>query len=182
MKIVLTGKPGIGKTTVIKKVMNFLGEQAVGFYTEDYRDKTGKRKGFKIITSDGNEEILADKSIKSKYRVGSYGVNLEGFEKIVIPILEKVLKDRERILIIDEIGKMELFSEKFVRLIKKIFDDKYRTIVATVPVKDVHPVVGWIKKLPDAVLIEVIYENRDKLSGKIVELLSQSSSQRFDRS
>jgi len=171
MKIVLTGKPGIGKTTIIKKVADVLGEKAVGFYTEEFRDSLGKREGFKIITLDGKEGILASKKLVSLYRVGSYGVNLKEFENLVLPVLEKA-KEQDKIVIIDEIGKMELFSEKFARLVKDLFlmDKK---IIATVPLKNIHPLISWIKRNPEVHIIEVNYSNRDKLPEQMIRVFEK---------
>ncbi|SNZ08196.1 nucleoside-triphosphatase [Persephonella hydrogeniphila] len=171
MKIVITGKPGIGKTTVVKKVAGELGKKAIGFYTEEYRDKKGKREGFKIKTLYGEEGILASKKLDSPYRVGSYGVNINKFEKVVIPVLEEALNGN-KVVIIDEIGKMELFSEKFIRLVKKLFSSD-RDIIATVPVKNVHPVVKWIKDRPDIILIHLDYSNRDKVPEEILKLMEK---------
>jgi len=120
MIISLTGRPGIGKTTAIKRIIEKLKDRAVGFYTEEIRHpETKKRLGFKVITTDGNEGILAEKFKPSKFKVGSYGVNVEDFENLVIPVLEKAFKERDKIIVIDEIGKMELFSDKFYYLKQK---------------------------------------------------------------
>ncbi|WP_457644180.1 NTPase [Persephonella sp.] len=182
MKILIAGRPGIGKTTVLKKVIQKIPNNVCGFYTEDYRDSKGNRKGFRIFTTEGKTEILADKELVSKYRVGSYGVNLEVFERSVIPLLERCLEDKNRIIVIDEIGKMELFSDKFVEVVKNIFEDENRTVIATIPVKDVHPVLRWIKDLPDSVVININLRNRDLIPDRIVEMVQRSSSQRFDKS
>ena len=168
-KILLTGKPGIGKTTVIKKILKKLNGNAVGFYTEDYRDKkTNKRKGFKIITSDGKEGVLADVNLDSKYRVGKYGVSIKEFEKLVIPILEEALNSKEKIVIIDEIGKMEFFSEKFKELVNKIIENPEIKVIATISQKDFHPLIKKFKNLPYVKVIEVTKENRDVLPEEII--------------
>lgn len=182
MRVLITGKPGIGKTTVIKKVINGIPDRTCGFYTEDYRDISGKRKGFRIFTTDGLSHILAEKGFRSKFKVGSYGIDVEGFEKIVIPLLERCMERREKILVIDEIGKMELFSKRFADLIKSIFRDEKRDIIATVPIKDVHPVVRWIKNLPDTVVISLNSSNRDEVPDRIIDIFQRSSSQSFDKS
>ena len=88
MKILLTGEPGIGKTTLIKKLLQKLGKKARGFWTEEIRDKnTKKRIGFKVINTEGQETVFASKYFTSKHLVGSYGVNvsrLRLFEKPLI--------------------------------------------------------------------------------------------------
>lgn len=77
---------------------------------------------------------------------------------------------------------MELFSGKFVDIVKDIFEDENRTVIATIPLKDVHPVLRWIKDLPDSVVINISLKNRDLIPDRIVEMVQRSSSQRFDKS
>lgn len=172
MKIFLTGRPGIGKTTVIKKLVNLMKDKAIGFWTEEFRDsKTNKRLGFKVITTDGKISTLADKNLTSPFKVGSYGVNIKDFEEVVIPLLEKAIMQKNKIIIIDEIGKMELFSEKFLNLIKKIVFSSDYSIIATIPIKDIHPVVASLRKLENINLIEITTENRDKVPNYIYSLI-----------
>ncbi len=171
MKILLTGKPGIGKTTVVKKVYAFLGEKASGFWTEEIRDKTGKRIGFKIITTEKKECILASKYIDTHYRVSSYSVDINCIEKTAVPVLEKAILE-DKIVLIDEIGKMELFSLRFLNIVKDIFEKKH-SILATVPIKNIHPFVKELKNRKDILLIEVTYSNRDNLPEKIIHLLNR---------
>jgi len=78
MKIIITGEPGVGKTTLIKRIAERLGKRAVGFWTEEVRDKkTRKRTGFKIVTTEGEEKLFASKTFTSNKIVGSYGVNVD---------------------------------------------------------------------------------------------------------
>lgn len=173
MKIFLTGKPGIGKTTVLKKIVSLLKERATGFWTEEIRDPlSNKRSGFKVVTTEGKTAILASKSFNSSLRVGSYGVNIKDFEDIVIPVLENALRQGEKIIIIDEIGKMELFSEKFIDVVEKIVFSSNCNLVATIPIKDIHPIVASIRRLRDN-LIEITEENRDRIINHIHSLISK---------
>ena len=172
MKVLLTGKPGIGKTTVVKKVVEKLKDSVIGFWTEDIRDRTGRRTGFKVITTEGEEVVLASVyMLNTPYTVGRYGVDIDSFEKVVIPVLKKALKV-EKVTVIDEIGKMELFSKRFENLVREIFDKKDK-ILATVPVKNVHPLVKELKERQDCFLIEVTLSNRNSLPEKIIELLNR---------
>lgn len=110
----ITGRPRCGKTTLILKISqeNDLSERIGGFITEEIREK-GERVGFKIISlPDKKEGFLAKKGFSSPYRVGKYGVNLKDLEDIGCTAIEDALHSRKTILL-DEIGKMELFSEKF---------------------------------------------------------------------
>ena len=172
MKIILTGEPGIGKTTIIKKLLQRLGDRAIGFWTEEVRDpKTKKRTGFKVISTEGNAQLFASKFFTSKHLVGSYGVNTARFESVVLPLLEKAKKAKGLYIVMDEIGKMELFSAGFRGLVKEIlFNPKYK-VIATIPIRDVHPLVRDIRRLQGAVVIEVNKENRDFLVEEILKLL-----------
>ncbi|AAC07294.1 NTPase [Aquifex aeolicus] len=178
MKIIITGEPGVGKTTLVKKIVERLGKRAIGFWTEEVRDpETKKRTGFRIITTEGKKKIFSSKFFTSKKLVGSYGVNVQYFEELAIPILERAYreakKDRRKVIIIDEIGKMELFSKKFRDLVRQIMHDPNVNVVATIPIRDVHPLVKEIRRLPGAVLIELTPENRDVILEDILSLLER---------
>ncbi|NPB07903.1 MAG: NTPase, partial [Aquificae bacterium] len=153
-----------------------LGDRAVGFWTEEVRDpESGKRTGFRIITTDGKKKIFASRFFTSKKLVGSYGVNVNYFEEIALPVLEKAIKeakkDKKKVIVIDEIGKMELFSRPFRELVREIMYDPALKVVATIPIRDVHPLVREIRRLPGAVLIELTRQNRDLVLEDILNLL-----------
>jgi len=81
--ILITGLPGVGKTTLIKKLSEELKHlHPAGFYTEEIREE-GQRKGFELISLDGKRGLLSHKDIKSPYRVGQYKVDIEGFENFL---------------------------------------------------------------------------------------------------
>jgi nucleoside-triphosphatase len=73
--LILTGRPGIGKTTIIKAVIAQLGDRAGGFYTEEILGPGG-RKGFRLITLDGQSAVIAHVDFKSRSQVGRYGVKV----------------------------------------------------------------------------------------------------------
>ena len=170
MKVVITGEPGVGKTTLVKKLVKALKGRTIGFWTEEVRDrKTKKRKGFKVVTTDGKETLFASKTFTSKHLVGSYGVNVARFEGVVLPLLEKALSEKDKILVADEVGKMELFSKKF-RDIMRVAVHEPRDMIVTIPIRDVHPLVKEIRRLPGAVLIELTRENREGMDKEILQL------------
>ncbi len=110
MKIVIKGLPRSGKTTLVKEVVKNLRElnqPLAGFYTEEARE-SGQRQGFSINTLSGGKGRLASRGLASPFRVGSYGVDLESFEKLALPELKKALANPSVWVVIDEIGKMEL--------------------------------------------------------------------------
>lgn len=167
--ILLTGKPGVGKTTVIKKIVPLLGVDAGGFYTEEIR-VMDRRMGFRIITLDGKDGILAHVDCNSNYKVGKYRVDLDSFESVAIPTLEKAIKDKA-IIVIDEIGKMELFSMKFKELVSNILDGEKTLLCVIKENGDVF--TENIKKRGDVTMITVNYENRECLPEKVFEILKR---------
>ncbi len=104
--IVLTGDPGCGKTTLIRRVLTDISVPVGGFYTQEVREG-GTRKGFEIITLDGRRAILAHVNTRSPKRVGKYGVNLAALDTLAIPSVQQAVNLRQ-IVIIDELGPMEL--------------------------------------------------------------------------
>ena len=165
--ILFTGQPGIGKTTLIKKIAVALPGKVSGFYTEEIR-RAGKRIGFKIISFTGKEGILAHVNIKSDKRVSRYGVNLKDIEQIGVKAISDGLKFAD-FVIIDEIGKMELHSKKFIKVLQKALESK-KILIATILQKS-HPVADKIKARKDVKLFKITKENRHKLVQEIVNEL-----------
>ncbi len=121
MKVLITGNPGCGKTTFIKEIfLEFKNLNPLGFYTEEIREK-GKRVGFALYDKDFNfSGILAHINFNTPYGVSKYFVNLEYFEKFLRGLNFK----EQNLIIIDEIGKMEIFSNYFKNLIIEILNSK----------------------------------------------------------
>jgi len=165
--ILLTGKPGIGKTTLVRKVVEQLGNiKAGGFYTQEIRENS-VRVGFRITTLDGRRGILAHVNHKGKFRVGKYGVNLGDIDEIAVSSILNSL-DRDLILI-DEIGKMELYSEKFKEVVVKALETG--RVLGTIRLGR-DEFTNEIKKRNDTRIIEVTLENRDPLVEELVQTLT----------
>ncbi|GAG28612.1 unnamed protein product, partial [marine sediment metagenome] len=94
MNVLLTGRPGIGKTTLIKKLIEASSLSKGGFYTKEVREE-GQRVGFSLTTLDGKESLLAHIKIKSPYRVGRYGVDINTFEAIGVESIIKAISDNK---------------------------------------------------------------------------------------
>lgn len=167
--ILLTGKPGIGKTSVIKKIIPMFGSDAGGFFTEEIR-VIDRRTGFRIVTLDGEEGLLAHVDCNSNYKVGKYRVDLDSFERVTIPALENAVKNKQ-IIVIDEIGKMELFSTKFREMVNNILDGE-KSLLGVI-MDDGDAFVERVKKREDVTLVTVNYENRESLPEKIFKMLTQ---------
>ena len=165
----MTGLPGCGKTTAIKKIIAELNcSSAAGFYTEEIRENNN-RKGFRFKRLDGAEGILAHVETKSRFKVGKYGVNVVDFEKDIVPILDAERSDAE-LFVIDEIGKMECFSEKFVTAVRKLFASD-KSVLATVARKG-SGLISEVKAYPGVQLLNLTRENREKTTAEIIQILS----------
>jgi nucleoside-triphosphatase len=162
-KFLLTGLPGCGKTTVIMRLADMLKTKKVaGFYTQEIRD-AGQRTGFSLQTFSGKKSVLSSINFKNGPRVGRYRVDIKGFEQTVLPELA-INKDLD-LYLIDEIGKMECFSGKFIEAIKQILDGSV-PLVATVALKG-SGFIAQVKERKDVELITVTAENRGLLPTKI---------------
>lgn len=168
--ILLTGSPGTGKTTACRKILEYFsasGIRARGFITEEIRE-SGKRKGFRIVTLDGKTGILSHVDHRSRHTVGRYGVNLTDLEQVALPeILPR--GEREELIVIDEIGTMELKSRAFQETLVRTLDSPAR-VLATIKLGG-HPLIRKIKLRPDVHLIELTPANRDSIPEKLLEML-----------
>ncbi len=168
--ILLTGRPGVGKTTIIQSIAHKLGGAAGGFYTAEIR-QGGRRLGFKIVTLEGREGILSHVDVKGPPRVSKYGVNVRDLEEIGVAALLRAMKEG-RYVIVDEIGKMELFSQRFRETIAAaIAGDSL--VVGTV-MKGRDPWVDELKSLPQVTVLEVTGSNRDHMVQRALSLLGTS--------
>ncbi len=165
-RILLTGRPGVGKTTVIRRALDLIGlEASAGFYTEEVRAK-GRRVGFDVVTLDGRRGALA-RAGSGGPRVGRYGVDVDSFERLGVAALENGLAGGAELLVVDEIGKMELFSDRFVESLERVFDrDGGWSVLGTV-MRARHPEVDWLWERSDIEILEVTDGNREGLVGKL---------------
>ena len=176
--ILITGKPRIGKTTLIKNLILIAKENysVAGFYTEEILEK-GKRIGFSICTLEGETGILALTSnyfykthSHSKYhKLGRYMVLTSDIEAIAIPELYK----EADILFCDEIGKMELFSSKFKESILFALDKK-PFLIATISLYNL-PFILNIKNRQDTTVLELTLQNRKR----IIDIISSEFKNRI---
>ena len=167
----LTGRPGIGKTTAIQSVVAELGAKAGGFYTEEIRE-AGRRTGFRLITLDGSTAILAGLNISSPYRVGRYGVHLSNLEQVGVGALRRAIRQPEvSVVVIDEIGKMELFSARFREVVLAGLDSP-KAVIGTITMAR-SPWVDAVKARPGVTLLEVTPANRSACPELILAWLQQ---------
>jgi nucleoside-triphosphatase len=166
MRLFLTGNPGIGKTTVIRATLKGLqGIRCAGFYTEEIREK-GERVGFRVTTLDGHEGTLASVGVKKGPRVGKYTVHVKEFEELVLPFMDPEGTPAD-LYVIDEIGKMELLSQRFRDTLLDLLD-RPTNLLATIA-KRGKGLIEQIKEKNDIELIEATKDNRDQLPQAIAQ-------------
>jgi nucleoside-triphosphatase len=165
--ILLTGRPGSGKTTVVRRLAELLASRTLaGFYTEEIR-VAGQRQGFAIRTFSGTTGTLAHTRTCGPYRVGRYGIDVAAFERVVLPELARPAG----VLLIDEIGKMECFSAPFVQAVRDLLDGP-APIVATVALHGTG-LIADVKRRPDAKLLKVTPGTRDALPAQLVQRIAR---------
>jgi nucleoside-triphosphatase len=172
-RLLLTGPPRCGKTTVVKKVVDLFPGRAAGFYTREVREK-GERVGFEIVTLDGQAAMLSHVSFPGPHRVGKYGVSLENLHRVALPALE--VKPGLELVVVDEIGKMECLSSPFVEALEWLWTAPV-PLLLTVAEKG-GGYIGQVKEKPDKTLIIVTPANRDGLPGRILQLLGNIEDKR----
>ena len=167
--LLITGGPGSGKTTVIRKVAAALsGRRLGGFYTEEIR-VGGERKGFRLATFDGQERVMAHVGFRGPHRVGKYGVDVSVIDALAESALAE--KDDADVYLVDEIGKMECMSSRFVAALRGLLDSG-KPVVATIPQKD-GGLIAEVKQRKDAELWELTRANRDGMLQEVLAWLEK---------
>jgi nucleoside-triphosphatase len=168
-RILLEGRPGCGKTTLVRRIVAVLREHDVavaGFTTEEIRE-AGKRVGFAIETVGGERDTLAHVDLPGPPRVGKYGVDLDALEGLAVPVLRA---EAGTLVVIDELGKMELASQRFGDAVEELFASP-ADVVATVHVYR-HPLTDALKARPDIERLQVTAANRDDLARVLLRKLA----------
>ena len=171
--VLLTGRPGIGKSTIIQKTIALLGGQAGEFFTREIL-AGGRRSGFEIVTLDGKTGLLAtrerERVIRQAVRFGAWRVNLEAVEQVAIPAMLKALAEKQ-VVVVDEIGPMEIFSEPFCSAVLRLLDDPAVTGFGTI-VERPYRFADAVKKNPRISLQAVSLENRDALPEELAQKIN----------
>ncbi len=166
--ILLTGEPGCGKTTLIQRALTRLPWPAGGFYTEELRSG-GVRQGFCMVTLDGERAVLAHRDYAGPPRVGRYGVDVAALDTVAVMSIRRALASRA-LVIIDEIGPMELFSPAFCAAVQEALDSP--AVVLGTIVRRSKPFSDAVKARPDVTVITVTPANRDRLLDHVVALVT----------
>ena len=168
--ILITGLPGVGKTTLIRKLVERLTEyRPAGFYTEEIRNERGTREGFRLVTLCGRQLVLSHVRHPGPHRVSRYGVDVAGFERLLEEL--DLRHSPSSLIIIDEIGKMECFSKRFVDVVTLLLDGS-KTLVATIALKG-EGFIRQVKQKPDCRVVTVTRENRDRLPDELTSELQE---------
>lgn len=175
-KIGITGMPSVGKTQTLVKIIEFLeenGYKVEGMITEAVTAKK-KRVGFYVLDWQTKEkEVFAHVDIDSKEKVGKYGVDVNALEKVGVPAIEKAITDEEiDIIIIDEIGKMEMLSERFCEVVIDALDSD-KPIIVTLHKKSRSPLLQDVRRRDDIRILEVTPVNRNLLPYKIQKIMEE---------
>jgi len=167
-KVLITGRPGAGKTTVVRKVISAGMPLAGGFFTAEIR-RGGSRVGFKVRDiHSGREGVLAHVDHKHGPRVGKYGVDVASFDGIGVNALREAMR-RRGCIVIDEIGNMELCSDAFQETVAAVMDSD-RGVLGTIPIHR-HPFLDGLRQRNDVTVIEVTFSNRDGLPARVMSML-----------
>ena len=165
--ILLTGAPGSGKTTVIRRAVSQLDGPVGGFYTQEIRSH-GVRQGFEIITLEGRRGTLAHVNLRGRERVGKYGVDVAAVDRLAVTAIEKAIA-AEGIVVIDEIGPMEIVSERFRQAVLAAVDSEAK-VLGTIVLRGL-PFTDQIKAMPGVTLLQVRRDNQEALLAQILGLL-----------
>jgi nucleoside-triphosphatase len=173
----LTGRPGTGKTTIIRETLSVISVTKGGFYTQEIKEG-GMRKGFKIITLDGVECILSHIDFPKSKSVGKYGVSIENLEAMGVPSLERAINDCE-LVVIDEVGKMELLSSRFREIVLKAIESN-RIVLGTI-MQSPNVFTDRIKQHSSVKLYNVTVANRGQILKTLVHDLTEIINEDFSK-
>jgi nucleoside-triphosphatase len=173
LKVLITGPPRCGKSTLITKLISYYKSKDYvlgGFLTPEVKE-AGKRIGFNIKDiQSGKISLLARKGIyNTKYQLGNYSIFIEDFNNYLKNLQSYNLKTID-LLVIDEIGKMELHSQLFLSFLKKIFNSNMK-ILATIGQKLKHPIKIELLNLSDLKLFQMNLNNQQEIFEEIITLL-----------
>ncbi|TYB30501.1 MAG: hypothetical protein FXF47_08940 [Candidatus Mcinerneyibacterium aminivorans] len=161
--IFLTGKPGIGKTTGIKRIISKLDKSRIkGFITAEKRNRN-ERTGFLIKTLNDKMAYMAHVNFDTDYKLGKYFVSVENINKFMV---QSMNPDKNSLIILDEIGKMECLSEKFKTMVLKVLESSNK-VLGTISVSNIK-FIKDIHERKDTEILNVNLKNRDKLADKLI--------------
>ena len=170
--LLLTGSPGCGKTSMLERVVEHLGDyRLAGFLTRELREH-GQRVGFEAVGLGGHRAILAHVGYRSLVSVGRYGVEPD---RLIPLINEELVRPPGTVdaYLIDEIGRMECHCPQFIEAMSQLLDGPV-PVVATIALQGGGFIAG-VKSRPDVQIVEVTQGNRPTLPGQIAAWVKQNT-------
>ena len=172
IKVGITGLPGAGKTQALVKVIEMLEDEGLvvgGMITEPIVEN-GKRVGFYVMDwRTKKKAVFAHIDTESKFYVGKYGVNLESLDTVGVGALVDASANAD-VIVIDEVGKMEVESDRFVKAVKDAMEVS-KPMILTLHKKSRNPLLQDIRRRDDVRILEVTPINRNLLPYKIMKLM-----------
>ena len=169
--LLLTGKPGTGKTAIIREAVAKTKIKAGGFYTEEIR-VGGVRQGFRIVTIGGQEAVLAHVNISSPYQVSRYKVDIDSLNRLGVSALRQALEGND-LIVVDEIGKMELLSPRFREVVLQAIESGKR-VLGTIMLNS-HPFADEVKRHPEVKTLMVTRANHSEVLKEVLEWLARGA-------
>jgi nucleoside-triphosphatase len=166
--LLVTGAPGVGKTTLVRAVAAACGKRAGGFVTEEIREE-GRRVGFRVCSLEGAKAVLAHVRATRGPRVGRYQVDVPAFEAVGVSALEAATRGAD-LIVVDEIGKMESLSQRFVEALEMALRSP-KPILGTV-LQAPHPWIDALKRRPEVELYRLTERNKADLQDALLARLT----------
>ena len=163
----LTGMPGTGKTSIIRQAITQSHCNAGGFYTEEIRN-VGVREGFRVVTLEGKDAVLAHIGIGGPFRVGKYGVDIDVLNGTGVEAVYNAIEKND-VIVIDEIGKMELFSPRFITAVVDALNST-KKVLGSITLKP-HPLADSIKLNRNIRIAELTRNNQKQVLAEILAWL-----------
>jgi len=169
INIFITGRPGIGKTTAVMRVLELVELPMHGFYTREMRDD-GSRVGFEIRDLEGNRATMAHVDFSGPPTVSKYGVDPRAVDRVGVAALRRAL-DRGTVAVLDEVGRMELAGEEFVQVLDELLDADIPVLGTVHAKQESH--ADRIRGREDSEVITLTKDNRDAVPERVARRLKE---------
>ncbi len=174
LKIGISGSSGIQKSETIKAIIQMLDEEDIsigGMITEPIMEDN-RRVGFQVMDWQTREKaVFAHLDLDSPIEVKGYGVDLDSLNEVGVKAIRNGANERD-VILIDEIGKMQVKSDTFYDTVKKALEvDK--PLILTFEKKSRNPLLQEIRRRDDVRMLELTDVNKDLLPYKVLELIKE---------
>ncbi|MGD9683937.1 MAG: nucleoside-triphosphatase [Candidatus Obscuribacterales bacterium] len=170
MKILLTAPPGTGKSTIIDAVVAAYPGRSVGIVAREKLDESGDRAGFVSVDSRSQRRQFMYRANEGPGAFHGFDVDVEAIDDFVVPELERSLSMPEALLYIDEIGRAQALSNRFLLTLEKVFERPGPTLASIV--YEEEPWSHVFRRHPQTVLIEATMANREALPAVLLAAIN----------